>query len=64
MIIKKYSAYIRLGSERHDEVENWCVANDATMDYENGILCCHFPSQKLADEFSTKYPTFVEVVSK
>lgn len=57
---KKYSAYIRFGSERHDEIENWCHSNNTIMDYENGILQCHFPSQELADAFSKQFPTFVE----
>ena len=62
MITKKYSAYIRFGSERHDEIEDWCIANNTTMDYENGVLQCRFPSQVLVDAFSQKFPTFVEKV--
>lgn len=60
MITKKYSAYVRFGSKMHDELEDWCISNDTKMDYEKGILQCSFPSQKLADAFSEKFPTFVE----
>ena len=60
MIVKKYSAYIRFGSQRQDEIEDWAIENNTDMDYENGVLTCRFPSQEVADKFAAKYPTFVE----